>query len=56
MIRHQVTRAGFGLSLLARVWLAGCAVGAKESGYGFHSSKEGHRQFAQVRVVSSPKK
>jgi len=30
-------------------------VGAKESGYGFHSSKEGHRQFTQHRVVSVPK-
>lgn len=31
-------------------------VGAKQSGYGYHSSRDGHRQFAQVRVVSSPKK
>ncbi|MCA9757380.1 MAG: aldehyde dehydrogenase [Candidatus Eisenbacteria bacterium] len=31
-------------------------VGAKQSGYGYHSSKEGHRQFTQVRIVSSPKK
>jgi acyl-CoA reductase-like NAD-dependent aldehyde dehydrogenase len=30
-------------------------VGAKQSGYGFHSSKDGHRQFAQHRVVSIPK-
>lgn len=29
-------------------------VGAKQSGYGFHSGKEGHRQFAQVRIVSLP--
>ncbi|GJM10746.1 MAG: NAD-dependent succinate-semialdehyde dehydrogenase [Lysobacteraceae bacterium] len=27
-------------------------VGAKQSGYGFHSSKDGHRQFTQRRVVS----
>lgn len=27
-------------------------VGAKQSGYGFHSGIEGHRQFAQVRIVS----
>ena len=27
-------------------------VGAKQSGFGFHSSPEGHRQFAQVRVVN----
>lgn len=27
-------------------------VGAKQSGYGFHGSPEGHRQFAQVRLVS----
>ena len=26
--------------------------GAKQSGFGFHGSAEGHRQFAQVRVVS----
>jgi acyl-CoA reductase-like NAD-dependent aldehyde dehydrogenase len=30
-------------------------VGAKQSGYGFHSGKEGHRQFAQVRTVSLPR-
>jgi acyl-CoA reductase-like NAD-dependent aldehyde dehydrogenase len=35
---------------------SGCPwVGAKESGFGFHSGKAGHRQFAQVRVVSMPK-
>ena len=28
-------------------------VGARESGYGFHSSRDGHRQFCQTRVVSS---
>jgi succinate-semialdehyde dehydrogenase/glutarate-semialdehyde dehydrogenase len=34
----------------------GCPwVGAKESGYGFHSGPEGHRQFAQVRVLSRQK-
>jgi acyl-CoA reductase-like NAD-dependent aldehyde dehydrogenase len=27
-------------------------VGAKESGYGFHKSRDGHRQFTQTRVVS----
>jgi len=27
-------------------------VGAKQSGFGFHGSPEGHRQFAQVQVVS----
>ncbi|MCP3889333.1 MAG: aldehyde dehydrogenase [Desulfobulbaceae bacterium] len=27
-------------------------VGAKQSGFGFHGSAEGHHQFAQVRVVS----
>ena len=27
-------------------------IGAKESGYGFHGSKAGHRQFAQARLVS----
>jgi acyl-CoA reductase-like NAD-dependent aldehyde dehydrogenase len=26
-------------------------VGARESGYGFHSGPEGHRQFTQVRVI-----
>jgi succinate-semialdehyde dehydrogenase/glutarate-semialdehyde dehydrogenase len=30
-------------------------VGAQESGYGFHSGKDGHRQFTQVRLVSTPK-
>ncbi|MEZ4319014.1 MAG: aldehyde dehydrogenase family protein [Myxococcota bacterium] len=27
-------------------------VGAKQSGYGFHSGPHGHRQFTQVRIVS----
>ena len=27
-------------------------VGARESGYGFHSGAEGHRQFTQVRVLN----
>ncbi|MCP3904167.1 MAG: aldehyde dehydrogenase, partial [Planctomycetes bacterium] len=27
-------------------------VGAGESGYGYHSGPDGHRQFAQPRVVS----
>lgn len=27
-------------------------VGAKQSGFGFHGSVDGHRQFAQVKVVS----
>ena len=27
-------------------------VGAKQSGYGFHGSAAGHRQFAQVRILS----
>jgi acyl-CoA reductase-like NAD-dependent aldehyde dehydrogenase len=30
-------------------------VGAGQSGYGYHSSRDGHRQFAQTRVVSSSK-
>jgi succinate-semialdehyde dehydrogenase/glutarate-semialdehyde dehydrogenase len=30
-------------------------VGARESGYSFHGSREGHRNFAQVRVVSRPR-
>ena len=31
-------------------------VGARESGYGFHSGVDGHRQFCQVRVVSQSAK
>jgi acyl-CoA reductase-like NAD-dependent aldehyde dehydrogenase len=27
-------------------------IGARESGYGFHGSIEGHRQFSQRRVIS----
>ncbi len=30
-------------------------VGMKQSGIGFHSGPEGHRQFAQIRVVSEAK-
>ncbi|MBW1851813.1 MAG: aldehyde dehydrogenase [Deltaproteobacteria bacterium] len=28
-------------------------VGAKQSGFGFHGSPDGHRQFTQIRVMSS---
>ena len=31
-------------------------VGAGESGYNFHGGPEGHRQFAQVRVLSRPRR
>jgi len=27
-------------------------VGAKQSGFGFHGSANGHRQFTQVRVIN----
>jgi acyl-CoA reductase-like NAD-dependent aldehyde dehydrogenase len=30
-------------------------VGAKQSGYGFHSGIDGHRQFAQTRIVTRPR-
>ncbi len=30
-------------------------VGAKHSGFGYHSGKSGHRQFSQTRIVSAPK-
>ncbi len=29
-------------------------VGARQSGYGYHSGRDGHRQFTQVRMVSIP--
>ena len=29
-------------------------VGARQSGYGYHSGRDGHRQFTQVRLVSMP--
>lgn len=29
-------------------------VGAKESGFGFHSSRDGHRNFTQTRMISVP--
>ena len=31
-------------------------VGACQSGHGYHSGRDGHRQFTQVRMVSVPKK
>lgn len=30
-------------------------IGVKQSGYGFHGSAEGHRQFTQRRVISQAK-
>ena len=29
-------------------------VGARQSGFGFHKSKDGHRQFTQTRVLTKP--
>ena len=29
-------------------------VGARQSGYGYHSGRDGHRQFTQLRVISVP--
>ena len=29
-------------------------VGARESGFGFHKSSDGHRQFTQTRVLTKP--
>ncbi len=29
-------------------------VGARQSGFGFHKSRDGHRQFTQTRVVTNP--
>ena len=29
-------------------------VGAGQSGYGYHSGRDGHRQFTQVRTVNIP--
>lgn len=31
-------------------------VGARESGYGYHHSRDGHRQFTQVRLMSRPRR
>ena len=31
---------------------AGPWVGAKQSGFGFHGTAAGHRQFTQVRIIS----
>ena len=28
-------------------------VGAKQSGFGFHGSADGHKQFAQVKIVNN---
>lgn len=30
-------------------------VGARQSGYGFHKSRDGHRQFTQTRVITKPR-
>jgi aldehyde dehydrogenase (NAD+)/succinate-semialdehyde dehydrogenase/glutarate-semialdehyde dehydrogenase len=27
-------------------------VGAKQSGFGYHGTKDGHRQFTQIKVVA----
>ncbi len=53
-IARQLTAGMIGINRAAAGARGTPWVGARQSGYGFHKSKDGHRQFTQVRVVTKP--
>ena len=53
-IARQLTAGMIGINKAAGGARGTPWVGARQSGYGFHKSIDGHRQFTQVRVVTKP--
>ena len=51
-VARRLTAGMIGINRMAGGALGTPWVGARESGYGFHKSKDGHRQFTQARVVT----
>lgn len=54
-VARQLTAGMIGVNQGLRGAAGAPWVGAKESGFGFHSGPEGHRQFTQIRAVSRTK-
>ena len=53
-VARQLTAGMIGINKAAGGVTGTPWVGARQSGFGFHKSKDGHRQFAQTRVVTRP--
>ena len=51
-VARRLTAGMIGINRVAGGALGTPWVGARQSGYGFHKSKDGHRQFTQSRVVT----
>ena len=51
-VARRLTAGMIGINRVAGGALGTPWVGARQSGYGFHKSKDGHRQFTQARVVT----
>ncbi len=51
-VARQLTAGMIGINKAAGGGAGTPWVGARQSGFGFHKSKDGHRQFTQTRVVS----
>lgn len=51
-VARRLTAGMIGINRMVGGALGTPWVGARESGYGFHKSKDGHRQFTQARVVT----
>ena len=53
-VARQLTAGMIGINKAAGGARGTPWVGARESGFGFHKSKDGHRQFTQTRVITKP--
>ena len=51
-VARQLTAGMIGINKAAAGTTGTPWVGARQSGFGFHKSKDGHRQFTQTRVVT----
>ena len=51
-VARRLTAGMIGINRVAGGAVGTPWVGARQSGYGFHKSKDGHRQFTQARVVT----
>ena len=53
-LARQLTAGMIGINKAAGGAMGTPWVGARQSGFGFHKSRDGHRQFTQTRVVTKP--
>ena len=53
-VARRLTAGMIGINKAAGGAMGTPWVGARQSGFGFHKSRDGHRQFTQTRVVTKP--